>query len=260
MAYNEQDCIATAARLLLGCSDAVHVFDHGSTDQTASICRQLGVTVHSVDRKRVPISRRGIKVPDLFHHIAGFVRSKMAHFDWVVWIAADEILRQPDGRLVTRGALERAAAAGFDVIRPLIRHFWMWGAEAAGPFYRRMRYFTTDPKGHAPRAWRIRLTPAKIADGLHMYDRKTCSARRGRKMQAFGRKPWPARTSVSNNEWLLDHYPLRSPSQARRKLSERNWRSRTGARRYALARRTKTVTRPPDLGPLERETRDLEAP
>lgn len=209
MAYNEVDCIGNAARCLLGGGHReVIVFDHGSTDGTAEAAEAAAAGDRRLRVMRV--SRRTCNFPQLFRRISTFIRSRAGEFDWVTWIAADEILRPPEGGALRPEHLERAWARGVRVIRPLLREFWISDAdpsEAEVPDYlHRLRYYRERPEPNCPRGWAIGLTGV-MPHGLH------------RRAQ-----DWPGRPRISHNRWLLDHYPIRSHEQARRKIMhERPW-------------------------------------
>ena len=239
MAYNEQDCIANALRLLLDSGHEVHVFDHGSTDKTEQICLDHvkdGVFYHYINRAIIPASIKGVKSPALWRYLGKFARSVRSQFDWVTWLAADEILRLPDGSLPTARAFEREMEKGTQVIRPLVREFRMTDADVRSQkdFRMRLCHYVVNWKAHSPRGWLTEMTPRVMPDGLHIQDRAT--GKRVRPRYGF----WPAGTRVSNNTWLLDHYPLRTVEQATRKvMKERNWVTRTGAQRYGQLYRNK---------------------
>lgn len=244
MAYNEADCVANALLSLAeGALDEIHLFDHGSTDATASVVlpirrRGFPVHYHHVDRNEVPpTTPRGRQSPAIWQHIGAFIRQRAGSFDWVVWQAADELIRSPDGRLITAGAIEAEVELGTEVIRPLLRDFWITTGDTTGgngDYLSNVRYYRENALGHCPRAWRIGLTPDPVPIGLHIQD----PAIRPLVHPWYGW--WPQGTAVSNNRWLLDHYPIRSVAQGRRKiLKEREWISPAGRRPYEALRRGK---------------------
>lgn len=211
MAYNEADIVHLSLGCLLHANHDVHLFDHGSTDGTAEVARHMGATVHRVDRGAVPFHR-------LWRHISAFIR-RQTSYDWVTWLAADEFLRQPDGAPLTEYALRRRRSRGICVIQPVVREFWPTDADpSAGPPEHRLRRYRMRPNMAAcPRSWLRELT-GNMPFGLH-------------------RPPtaWPiARRRITQRRWILDHYPLRTIEQARRKVL----RERAARPYYAGLRRT----------------------
>lgn len=229
LAYNEEDCIRTAMKMLLQCCDSVIVFDHGSTDTTAQIVdAMLGVDRIAIDRLACPVvDKDGRQTPLPWRYVAKAILAMQERFDWVVWIDADEILRMPDGRLPCKVDIEAEAQNGIQVIRPLIRTFFMTNENGHGDYLHSLRYYKINKRGHAPRAWQLSLTPMNVPPGRHVYDTMT-----GPRLHPFY-IPWPEGTVVSNNLWLLDHYPFRSQKQATKKiLKDRNWITPLNQRRY----------------------------
>ena len=230
LAYNEADCIETAMKMLLRCCDSVIVFDHGSTDDTADIVDAMpGVDRVAIDRLTCPVvDKDGRQTPLPWRFVAKALLRCQDVFDWVVWIDADEILRKPDNELPIKADIEREAQSGIQVIRPLIRKFFMTNNN--GPennYLRSLCYYKTYEIGHAPRAWQLNLTPENVPPGRHVYDTTT-----GPRVHPFY-IPWPNGTRVSNNRWLLDHYPFRSQAQATKKiLHDRVWITPLDQRRY----------------------------
>ncbi len=260
MAYDEADCISNAIRSLVQVCNEVVVFHHGKDCETRQAILDgtrnptTRLYVENVDLQRIPFAVDGIQSDKIWNHIGAFVRNLITHFDWVIWQAADELLRDRSGTLVSRNAIEFNDAAGIDVIRPLIREFWLTDADnGASSYCERLKYYDAKPKGHAPRAWRIGLTPTHIPIGLHIQDPAT-----GRKRFPFY-EFWPEGTRVSNNEWLLDHYPARTEEQFRRKVAARNFTTSTGEQRFRAYRdKAKSVVR--SHSRLSHETRTLEIP
>lgn len=215
--YNEADCIEIGLQAMqhAGC-DEIQIFDHGSTDGSGDVCERLGFTVHRISRVEEPIVGTDGRFSFSFWNcVAHYILARKLEFDWVYWGDADELLRQPNGQLATKAALLRDAEHGVEVIRPLIRMFYMTKGDASeqdAKYLERMNYFKVNRVGHSPRAWRINLTPEYIPAGAHIQDPST-----GEKVcdhYAY----WPTGTVVSNNKWLLDIYLFRSRQQAWNKL------------------------------------------
>lgn len=236
-AYNDGDCLENAVRWLAGICDAIHVFDHGSTDNTRERIESMSIepSYHYVDRKDVPpMDPDGVQSFALWRLLAAFALDQAEEYDWLAWSDADEIVRAPDGRLANRDALAAAEAEGIQVIRPLIREFLPRAKDDQGEtnYLLRLRHYVDRSTGHCPRIWKTALTPWNLPAGAHVQDPAT-----GPKVHYFY-ELWPEGTKVSNNEWLLDHYPFRSRQQATRKiLQDRGWITPNGDRRYNHYRR-----------------------
>jgi len=227
-AYNEADCIGNAVRALLRCTDCVHLIDHGSTDDTAAIARAKGAVVTPKSRELIPpTDAAGRQSTALWEYLAQHIRGQGHRFDWVVFNSADDLLREPDGRLATREGICHEHDKGIEVIRPLIRVFWPRKPKPVD-YLREMLDYTVNTRGHSPRAWRVDRTPEALPLGGHIQDPAT-----GPKVHEFYGQ-WPEGTRVSNNEWLIDQYPFRSREQATRKVKyERAWITPLGQRRYS---------------------------
>lgn len=258
-ARDEALTIANAVEALKRCCDQVHVFDHGSVDATGAIATEHGAAVHWVDPVKLPGIRNGRRVFDFWNHIAEYALSRQDEFDWVVWSDADDLLREPDGKLATREGIEREAAAGFDVIRPLTRLFQLTPRdnEDESDYLRRIRYYRTEPKCHSPRAWRIDLTPLPNPT-QHMVD-PACV-----ELACSHYRHWPEGTRVNNNNWTLDQYPFQTPEQGEAKINgpKCNYTTPRGTRRYSWHikpnGRVDVVTR--YMAKLRYEHRPLEMP
>jgi len=194
--FNERDVIETAIRWLLESGHHVHLFDHGSTDGTGEIIRDRfpEVTVRTIDRKRVPFGAVWFK-------ISKWINRHAEHHKWVTWCAADEILRPPGKGDLTEGDLRRIQKRR-QVIRPRVREFW--ASEDDDPdesdHVKRIRCYRWRDDLMAPRHWRIDLT-GRMPYGLHRPDNQ-----------------WKMGCKISAGRWILDHYPVRSEVQGRRKV------------------------------------------
>lgn len=195
MAYNEADVVHLPCRCLAEAEHELHLFDHGSTDDTAAVARRFGAKVHKVRRK--------VSMDQIWGVISDYIRER-TDCDWVTWLAADEFLRQPDGKPLTLAALKRRRSRGICVIQPLVREFWITDRDPAkgGAPEERLRYYRPRPKmAPCPRSWLRELT-RRMPYGLHRPA-----------------TDWRVRVDrVSRLRWLLDHYPIRSEEQGRRKV------------------------------------------
>lgn len=200
-AYNETDCVGFACRQLLESGHELWTFDHGSTDDTGDQMRGFagGNRHRRIDRRRVAFAA-------LFPLVARFILERADAYDWVTWLDADELLRDPAGRLLMSiQQIEAEAMFGTDVIQPLLREFWLTDADDPNEadHTMRLRHYRIRPKVNCPRGWRPELTaaPGKILRGRHRAPRE-----------------WPRGTRLSHREWTLDHYPVRSIEQGYRKI------------------------------------------
>lgn len=259
MAYDEADCISNAVAALRGACTTVAVFHHGHDPATRQAIQcwsqnHNDVRLIEIDEEAVPFAIGDIQSSMLWNVIGTFVRGEMNNYSWVIWQAADELLRMPDGRLVTNLGIDREARKGITVIRPFIREFWMSDADnGSNDYLERLRHYQTKPNGHAPRAWDITLTPKDIPIGLHIQD----PAIRPKRFPFYGL--WPVGTKVSNNEWLLDHYPARTEEQFRAKVAKRNCKTFSGEQRFS-AYRNRAASIVKSHARMRYEHRDLELP
>lgn len=260
--YNDADCIPFAVRALMRCVDELHVWNHGSTDNTAVVLSDLHIEfgdnlkLHHLSREEFPSTGQdGKRDFSMWTHLSQFALNRQDEFSHVMWSDADDLLREPDGKLATRAGIEAEVAKGVQVIRPLIRIFTITPQDPAdGHYSQRMRYFQPDRRGHSPRVWETRLSPIPNPT-QHVMDR------------ACGPMPWPhyvywpEGTVVSNNEWLMDQYPFQSPEQGKRKVlgAGCDYITPGGGRRYGYLMRGGVVN-VMARGHVERETRALEMP
>ena len=208
-AHNEAVIIERVIMMLLDSGHHVHVFDHRSNDGTRDLVRSI---------PRVAYHPVSMGFPGLFNYIARFINRKP--HDWVTWMDADELLRDPDGNMVTRKAIKREWKAGTGVIRPLVREFWLTDADdpEEPDHVLRLRHFRYRKSLQAPRSWARRYTGSSFRQGRHR-----------------GPKGWPGKPRISSNQWLLDHYPVRTEEQGRQKIMSRRWAKRGYYRRYRAA-------------------------
>lgn len=205
MGFNEADCIGHAVRCLVRSGHAVTVFDHGSKDGTGEVAKEAAdeegakAKVIRVDRGKVPFLR-------IFPHICRHIREQIPHYDWVTWLAADEILRPPEDCDLEKKHLVRAWRRGYQVIRPFLREFWLTEADPSiedePDHTKRLIYYRPrgKPGPNCPRGWAIHLT-GTMPHGLH---RRT--------------QDWPRGTKINQETWWLDHYPIRTVEQGKRKI------------------------------------------
>ncbi|MDH3729585.1 MAG: glycosyltransferase family 2 protein [Acidimicrobiia bacterium] len=202
MAYNEADIVAYAARSLIGAEfDEVHLFDHGSSDATIDAAREAGIEhVHHIKRS-VPFQR-------VWPTISSWINKQALNFEWVVWQAADEVLRPPEDVPLHRSHIERAAGNRYRVIEPKMRLYWPNVADdpAEPDIVKRLRHYrwVTSPirhSNHIPRCWEIGLTGG-MPRGLH------------RRPSRWAKKA----VRINRNNWILEHRPIRTEEQGRQKV------------------------------------------
>ena len=260
--YNDADCVPFSVRALLRCVDELHIWNHGSTDNTQAVLLALQdehprIHLHYLDRKEFPSTAPdGQRSFSMWTHLSQFVLDHQDEFSHVLWNDADDLIREPDGKLATREGLEAEFAKGVQVIRPLLRIFQLSAKDSQeGHYLDRMRRFKYVKNGHTIRAWETRLSPIPNPT-CHVMDR-TC-----------GGKPfphytyWPEGTVVSNNEWLLDCYPFQSQEQAARKIlgAGCDYNAPHGGRRYGQHIRGEGKVDVWARGHTDREKRALEMP
>ena len=213
-AYDEVDIISDTISYLAPAVDDLIVFDHGSTDGT------LDLIPPSMLRS---IPRSGID--KVFPHISHFI-AEQKH-DWVIWQAADEILRGPLDQPLVHATVEAEEAMGVQVIDPIVRNFWPSTVDPLFdpkmPFYERLRYFTDgDLQLPTPRAW-VRSLTGNMPFGLHRAPHAVkCPIPNIPPSEAN----WPPDTRIDRS-WLLHHYPLRSEAQATAKLKRNHTAGRS---------------------------------
>lgn len=216
-AYNEDDCIENAIECLLNSAHDVHVFDHGSSDNTADKVRSYGnVKYHYLDREKIHFFRGR---NNLYTVISQFIGSKVNDFDWVTWMDADEILHGANGMDLAK-SIHKDFARGSKVIRGTIHEYWITEKDdfSQENYLDRLKHYRVRPPqtaGGICRGWAIELT-REMQRGRH-------------------RKTWNG--VISDWEYVLKHYPIRTLEQGKRKImKERNWQSKGDGTHYKVYR------------------------
>jgi len=216
--YNEEDCVLNAVKCLVG--HDVHVFDHGSTDNTKEVLKDSGATYHYVDRK-VPFSAPG--APDLYDIICKFINESYPEYGWVTWIDADEVLVPPRTFSTVAEAIHADIKAGFGVIRADIHEYWITDADDnnADNYFDRVQFRgfkRSSIWGGINRGWLIPAMGDRIGRGRHRKEWR----------------PW----QLSRKKYILKHYPIRSLEHGTRKImTERNWEQGGNGKHYRSYKR-----------------------
>jgi glycosyltransferase involved in cell wall biosynthesis len=212
MVYNEADIVGLAVSSLVDAGHEVHVFNHGSNDGSGDVALAAGAhQIHPIPRT-TPLFK-------IWSIISQWIKDTQERkFDWITWQAADEVLRPPADTPMRNEDLDVAAAKGIDVIEPRIKLYWPTVADDMDEpdVVERLQHYRwikspIRPNNYVPRSWRSGLT-GKMPPGLHRYP-----ARWGGK----------AKVLVDRNHWILEHRPIRSVEQARRKVMKERRPSRS---------------------------------
>ncbi len=194
LCYNDGDILADSIEHLLASHHDVVVWNHGSTDETASI----------LERKRrdlleVTNISRDVDFYDLYPLMSKHLRTHyVKQYDWVSWPDQDEMLEGPSRATPYREFLEEAVDSRHGWIE--FRDFIFWFTErddaAIASPCRRIRHYSLARHG-APkiRSWRASAT------NIRWFNHNKAEG---------------SRYPVEAN---LRHYPMRSAGQMRRRVS-----------------------------------------
>ena len=224
--YNEADCIKNSIECLVNSNHRVHFFDHGSTDNTKEIVLEYaseGVKYHYLNRNKVHFWQGP---NNLFTHISKFISTQHPACDWVTWLDADEILIPPEGMEI-QAAYTKEFNRGVRVVRTTIHEYWITDKD--------------DPtiENYLDRLQYYRVKPASRAGGINRgwYIPLTGIMPRGKHRKA---KDWGKGAKISNWNWILKHYPIRSKEHGVRKImKERNWVNKQFGSHYNPYKRVK---------------------
>jgi|APSaa5957512622_1039677.scaffolds.fasta_scaffold09255_4 glycosyltransferase involved in cell wall biosynthesis len=210
--YNEGDCLENSIKCLLDSGHSVHVFDHGSTDNTKEIITSFKerVTYEYLDRNKIHFW----KGPNnLFNTISRFINSKQPLYDWVTWLDADEILVHKSNTNLQEELLH-SFNSGIKVIQTEIKEYWV--TEKDDPSIvncvDRQKYFLRRSPGSwggINRSWLLSLT-GNMGRGKHR-----------------NQSQWGRNVKIDGVSYVINHYPIRSEEHGKRKiLVERNWKNK----------------------------------
>lgn len=194
LCYNDGDILADSIEQLLSQNHDVVVWNHGSTDETASILERM-----RGDLLEVTDISRDVDFYDLYplmsrHLLTRYVKD----YDWISWPDQDEILEGPSRARSYREFLEEAVESSHGWIEFHDFVFWFTGRDdpAVVSPCERVRHYSLARHG-APkiRSWRASAT------NIRWFNHNKAEGSR-----------YPV---VFN----LRHYPMRSAAQMRRRIS-----------------------------------------
>lgn len=120
LCYNDADVLPDAMEALLETNHDLIVWDHGSTDATASVLDRYGGSL--VERHFLP------RVFDFYELYPTVSRHLMAHFvskyDWISWPDQDEVLEGPDRSLSYPDYVRQVLDEGFTHARFDNFNYW----------------------------------------------------------------------------------------------------------------------------------------
>lgn len=188
LCYNDGDLLPDSIRYLREQNHDIVLWDHGSTDNTASVVERMRGEL--LEAQRIP---RDFDFYELYpamsrHLLQNYVR----RYDWISWPDQDEFLEGPTRRQSYYESIREVFASKFDWIE--FRNFNYWYTNADDPRIesvpKRVRHYALFPDC-APRirSWRSRATNIRVFNH---------NAPQG--------APFPVLFN-------LRHYPMRSQSQ-----------------------------------------------
>jgi glycosyltransferase involved in cell wall biosynthesis len=194
LCYNDGDLLPESLEYLLGQQHDLVVWDHGSTDDTASVLaryRRELLEVRTIPREF-----------DFYQLYPAMSRHLLEHYvtryDWISWPDQDEFLEGPDRQRSYAKWLVEVCDAGYDWIE--FNNFNFWFTERDDPSVHRVTERVRHYALHSHCAPRIRSWRAS-ATNVRLFNHNP----------PYGRA-WPGRFN-------LRHYPMRSPAQARQRLA-----------------------------------------
>lgn len=207
LCFNDGDLVGEAVTHLLDSGHDVIVWDHGSTDDTPLVLRDMRPNL--TELTTVP---RTVDFYDLYPLMSNHLRTHYVdHYDWISWPDQDEFLEGPDRTRLYRDWLEEAVDSAFDWLKFNNYNFW-WTVNddlSIESPVRRVRHYSLFP-GCAPRirSWRASCT----------------NSREFNHNPPLG-KPHPLRFN-------LRHYPMRSEAQMVRRIEVDRADLRRGVANY----------------------------
>lgn len=202
LCYNDGDLLPESIEALLESGHDVVAWDHGSTDDTASVLARY--RPHLTETRFVPRSFDFYELyPAMSRHL---IAEYVPRYDWISWPDQDEFLEGPDRSRSYREWVEHVHDAGFDWIRFTNVNFWLTAADdpAEPRTQRRVRHYSAFLDcSKRIRSWRATST----------------------NLREFNHNP-PAGVEYPTH-FRLRHYPMRTAAQLERRLAA----DRSGLRR-----------------------------
>jgi glycosyltransferase involved in cell wall biosynthesis len=207
LCYNDGDLVEEAVRHLREQGHDLVVWDHGSTDQTPEVLRELRPEL--MELTTVP---RSVDFYTLYPAMSEHLLSEyVPRYDWVSWPDQDEFLEGPDRGRSYREWLEEAIASPYDWVRFNNYNFWWTAADdpAAPTVVGRVRHYSLFPDC-APRIRSWRASATNVREFNHN----------------------PPKGQQYPRLFNLRHYPMRSEEQMRRRLAVDRAGLRRGGSNY----------------------------
>ena len=212
--YNESDIISQTVRNLLDAGCAVHLIDNWSTDDSHKLVRSEFGSDPRVKIERFPWrpskNYEWTRILNRMSEVAA-----KATQDWILHVDADEIVASPLPEISLLEFLAIADASGYNVIDFTVLNF---------------RPYTNEGQIYLDR-WEFGLTPGlKIVERAFKKQRTKVdlASSGGHVVNMPNRKVFPINL-------ILQHFPLRSPEQARKKIFlERNPRTQKEQKKYGF--------------------------
>jgi glycosyltransferase involved in cell wall biosynthesis len=193
LCYNDGDLLEDSLRYLLEQDHDLVVWDHGSTDETASVIDRFRREL--VETRRIPREFDFYELyPAMSRHL---LEHYVARYDWISWPDQDEFLEGPSRSKPYREWVREVFESPFNWVQ--FHNFNYWHTSADDPRIRpapeRVRHYALFP-GCAPRirCWRASAT------NIRVFNHNPPEG-----------DPYPVRFN-------LRHYPMRSREQMMRRI------------------------------------------
>jgi Glycosyl transferase family 2 len=207
LCYNDGDIVEEAVRYLREQGHELVAWDHGSTDETASVL--AGLQSELVELRTVP---RSVDFYDLYPAMSEHLLSDyVSRYDWVSWPDQDEFLEGPDRARPYREWVEEVVASPYDWAQFNNFNYW-WTSDddpSVASVVKRARHYSLFPDC-APRIRAWRATATNIRQFNH-------NPPDGQRYPQF---------------FNLRHYPMRSQQQMLRRLEVDRAGLRRGGSNY----------------------------
>jgi glycosyltransferase involved in cell wall biosynthesis len=194
LCYNDGDLLEDSIRYLLDQRHDLVVWDHGSTDETASVIDRFRSDL--LERRFVP---REFDFYDLYPAMSGHLMDRyVASYDWVSWPDQDELLEGPSRAKPYHAWLQEVHDSPHSWIQ--FNNFNYWFTSADDPAVRsalqRVRHYALFPDC-APRirSWRASATNVRVFN--HNPPEGTAYPKR------FNLRHYPARSREQNAARVL---------------------------------------------------------